>query len=177
MIDNIWLYLGFILVFVWIFTRAVRTYQSKHAFNIRISKKHLARLQSIPEPAKQMGFLRAVNPYIFEEMILTGLKKKGFSIKRGTSYSGDGGIDGEVKIGGKRVLIQAKRYKNYVSAADILRFGAICEKHRCFGLFIHTGKTGKLSKQNKISSVDIVSGSRLLDMFTNKRFVPHWLSH
>ncbi|OES24492.1 restriction endonuclease [Alteromonas macleodii] len=171
---NVWLELGAIGLLMFTVFYSWSRWRSKHAFNVRISKKHIKRLQKIPTPEQQMGFLRKVNPYIFEEMILSRIKQLGHRIKRGTKYSGDGGIDGRAFIRGKKVLIQAKRYKGHVSARDVEAFVAVCKQQKCFGLFVHTGRTGKLSKQMRAENVDIISGERLLSMFVERQFTPRW---
>lgn len=59
--------------------------------------------------------------------------------------AGDGGLDGQVIIDGEHWLIQAKRYSRAVSPAhveDFLTASPAVRPRR--GLFIHTGRTGKL---------------------------------
>ena len=63
---------------------------------------------------------------IFEEMILTALKKRGHKIIRNKKYTGDGGLDGQITMNGVEYLIQAKRYKNHINAAHVREFALIC---------------------------------------------------
>ena len=112
-----------------------------------------------------MAQLRSVNPFVFEEMILTALKKRGFKITRNKRYSGDGGIDGQVRIKNEHYLIQAKRYKNHINPAHVQTFVRLCRKRGEKGLFVHTGKTGKKSYQVvQNSDVTLISRKRLLNM-------------
>lgn len=124
----------------------------------------------INDPVQQFMYLRAVNHFVFEEMILSAFKKLGYKIKRNTRYTGDGGIDGRIFINKKLYLIQAKRYKSYISAKDVQEFSHICRKHRCKGLFIHTGKTGKMARTLISNNVDIVSGQRMLNLLMSIEF-------
>ena len=129
-------------------------------------------------PQAQFGYLRVTNPFVFEEMILSALKQQGHSITRNRRYTGDGGIDGRAKINNKRVLIQAKRYKSHINRQHVIDFVLLCKKYRCYGLFVHTGRTGKAARQAANSEyVDIVSGDRLLSLMTGKGFTPRWTIH
>ena len=102
---------------------------------------------------------------MFEEMILTSLKKKDFIIVRNDGYTGDGGIDGRAYYKDQHYLIQAKRYKGHIKAQDIVAFAKICERRKGKGLFVHTGKTGDTAKEAaKKVDVEIVSGVRLLEL-------------
>ncbi|HGM6747057.1 TPA: restriction endonuclease [Serratia marcescens] len=109
-------------------------------------------------------YLRKINPYVFEELLLLAFERQGYAVIRNTSYSGDGGLDGQVIIEGKTYLIQAKRYGRTITPSHITRFGALLRHHHCDGFFIHTGRTGQLSRvllQNH-PHVHLVSGRKLL---------------
>lgn len=149
--------------------------RSRHAFNVHISKKHLKRLRAIDNTRQQFGFLRAVDPFIFEEMVLTALDKLGYRIKRNSRYTGDGGIDGRVKIDGRWVLIQAKRYRAHINQQHVRAFAEICEKQKVSGIFIHTGKTSKATRLIKGAHIDIVSGDRMLEMLTACEYLPNYI--
>jgi restriction system protein len=135
----------------------------KHFRKIRSARKSLITLRSIEESAKQFSYIRKINPFVFEEMILTAFKDSGFKIKRNKRYTGDGGIDGRVFINGRVTLIQAKRYKGYITAQHVAEFERICSRRGCTGLFIHSGRTGKQAKANS-KVVVIVSGQRMLNL-------------
>lgn len=81
---------------------------------------------------------------------------------RNPRYSGDGGVDGVVWIGKVRVLIQMKRYRSFVRAADVLEFARVCAARKAPGFFIHTGRTGKASWAGQSDHVRIISAVRLL---------------
>jgi restriction system protein len=128
--------------------------------------RRLKQLSRINTPEQKISFLRGVDPFVFEEMILTTLKKRGYKIIRNKRYTGDGGIDGQVFINGHHYLIQAKRYKAHISAAHVQEFAQICRRRKARGLFVHTGKTGKQAAANAAAAkMEMISGQRLLDMF------------
>lgn len=134
----------------------------------------LARLPQLRDDAARMVWLRRMNPYVFEEMLLTALSRQGFRIKRNASYSGDGGMDGQVWIAGKRWLIQAKRYGAAISAQHVVAFGELASKEGCQGLFIHTGRTGEVSRKafRCRPAIILISGQRLLQLLAGDR---RWL--
>ena len=131
--------------------------------------QQLKRLKCTNTHAEKITALRGVNPLVFEEMILTALKRQGHKIKRNKRYSHDGGIDGAVIIKNTHYLIQAKRYTNHINPKHVQDFINICVKRRTKGLFIHTGITGKKSKDLvKNSNIEIIDGKRLTNMLTNQ---------
>lgn len=95
---------------------------------------------------KVINYLKKIDPYVFEELILSVLEKKKIKIQRNTSYSGDGGIDGIFHCKKGRVLIQCKRYSNYINYQDVRELAENVNKGKFYaGLFVHTGSTGKAS--------------------------------
>lgn len=133
----------------------------------------LERLPQLAGDAQRLTYLRKINPYVFEELLLLACECQGHPVKRNASYSGDGGLDGQVIIDGKKYFIQAKRYGRTITPSHIQDFGALLLKSRCEGFFIHTGRTGHLSRallQNH-PHVHLVSGQRLLDLLAGK---PCW---
>ncbi len=156
-----------IMIFISIFLLVLFSFKrrSKHKIYTRQSKREFKKIISMP-PATKISYLRTINPYVFEELILTALEQHGYKIQRGTKYSGDGGIDGHVKIDGEWCLIQAKRYSNHVKAEHIYEFDRVCKKNRTRGFFIHTGRTSK--KLNYLSNSKIISGDKMLNLFTSK---------
>ncbi|HHK8230822.1 TPA: restriction endonuclease [Serratia marcescens] len=130
----------------------------------------LQRLPQLAGDAQRLTYLRKINPYVFEELLLLACERQGHPVKRNSSYSGDGGLDGQVIIDGKQYFIQAKRYGRTITPSHIQDFGALLLKSQCEGFFIHTGRTGHLSRtllQNH-THVHLVSGQRLLDLLAGK---------
>lgn len=124
----------------------------------------IARIGPRENPARVFGYLRKVDPYVFEEMILTELESRGHAIKRNSRYSGDGGADGAFMLNGRRWLIQAKRYRGPVRTADIVAFDGLCRQLGARGLFVHTGRTTGTGRDTATESgfIRIVSGGDLI---------------
>ncbi|MDC7865015.1 restriction endonuclease [Pantoea ananatis] len=148
--------------------------QRRHGKYQKRAASALARLPKLRDDAARMVWLRKMNPYVFEEMLLTALSRQGFRIKRNASYSGDGGMDGQVWIAGQRWLIQAKRYGATINAQHVVAFGELARKEVCSGLFIHTGRTGEVSREafRCWPNVTLISGQRLLQLLAGDR---RWL--
>lgn len=119
-----------------------------------------------------MSRVRQMDSLAFEELILSAISKHGHKIKRGTSYSGDGGIDGQAWINGQHHLLQMKRYSSYIDCGHISDFIDVCKSQNTVGWFIHSGITGKKSESiAKGSSVQIVADSDLIFLLTGQKAV------
>ncbi|MBE0362138.1 hypothetical protein PULV_a3942 [Pseudoalteromonas ulvae UL12] len=158
--------IGFILFLLclYVLIPSKNRYSAKKKKYIKVASKKLKRLNEIDSFSGKISFLRiAVNPYVFEEMILTALQRQGHKIIRGNRYTHDGGVDGKVMIKGTTYFIQAKKYSNYVNPKHVAAFIELCGRHGVKGLFVHSGKTGDMSKsilQN--TQVKLVSGDKLI---------------
>ncbi|QNQ18639.1 restriction endonuclease [Kosakonia sp. SMBL-WEM22] len=121
-------------------------------------------LTRLPGDAQRLTYLRKISPYVFEELLLSAFERQGLIVVRNASYSGDGGLDGQVIIDGEHWLIQAKRYSRAVSPAHVEDFDRLLLQTGRRGLFIHTGRTGKMSRTIHTASprLRIISGQRLL---------------
>ncbi len=146
--------------------------RTKHSKNIKKGSDIIKKLKGFEGdyiPQKQISYLRKIDPFVFEELLLDCFKKKGYKIKRNTRYTGDRGIDGTVfNQKGQKILIQAKRYKSYVNLADLKEFKEVIVREKAFaGYFIHTGKTGKTSKLEQSDNMKIISGQKLINLIVN----------
>ena len=114
--------------------------------------------------AQRLSYLRKIDPYVFEELVLMSFREAGYAITRNRRYSGDGGVDGRMKKDGVRWYVQCKRYGGYICARHVDEFSAVCERAGVHGVFVHTGKTGVASKEvaRQDENITIVSGGRLL---------------
>ena len=146
-----------------------------HLYRIKKAKKILNKLKEIDKESNSGGkiilYLRKINPYVFEELVLTAIENTNIRIFRNKRYSGDGGIDGIFKIKQGKVLVQCKRYKSYINTKDVNELSTIVrEKKFYFGIFVHTGKTGLKSKEIiKIEkNVIFISGSLLIDLLMER---------
>ena len=92
--------------------------------------KRLRDRSTVIQLPEALGILRRMNPYAFEELLLTCCHEQGWEIERNFKYSGDGGIDGRVTIAGKLYLIQAKRYSSYINPQHIQKFHRVIEQEK-----------------------------------------------
>lgn len=143
--------------------------KQQHVYNRINAHRFLKKLKALETPQEQFYYLRGLDAFVFEEMILTSLKRKGFITVRNDGYTGDGGVDGRAYYNDQHYLIQAKRYKGHIKAKDIEAFAKICERRKGKGLFVHTGKTGDTAKAAaKTHKMEIVSGARLLALLLSE---------
>jgi restriction system protein len=140
--------------------------QRRHRCYRAMAERVLLQLPQLTGDAPRLVYLRRINPYVFEELLLLAFERQGHPVQRNTSYSGDGGLDGQVFIDGQRWLIQAKRYSKTITPAHIRDFATLLLRERCGGFFIHTGRTGNLSRLllHAYPQVQLISGQRLLNL-------------
>ena len=150
----------------------VRLPSTKHQQYIRLAERVLEQLRSgeVQLP-KALGILRKMNPYAFEELLLTCCQNQGWEIERNFRYTRDGGIDGRITIAGKLYLIQAKRYRGYINSKHIHDFNQVIQREKAYGgFFIHSGKTRELSKELlREYGISLISGQRLVDFVLGQR--------
>lgn len=142
----------------------------RHYRKRKTAKRVYGRIQEL-EDRSVIPYLRKIDPYVFEELVLVAFKKRGYRVYRNRRYSGDGGVDGMVRIGGRRVLIQDKRYREHICLTHVEAFDEVCRKRKARGLFIHTGRTGRGSREVVWNSprLDIISGDRLVALLKKER--------
>ena len=140
----------------------------KKRWRQKVSKRALERLQSFDGLPSKLAYLRQIDPFVFEELILDAFERRGCRVKRNKRYTGDGGIDGKLWINKQLYLVQAKRYSGHIKAAHVREFSALCKHHRSKGIFVHTGRTGRLAKEiaAQCPNVTRVSGERLIQLVT-----------
>ncbi|EFR6141843.1 restriction endonuclease [Salmonella enterica] len=136
----------------------------------RESAEHIIRkVAALQHPGQKIAYLRKVDPYAFEELILTLLQRKGFVIARNERYSGDGGIDGRFQHQNQLWLIQAKRYSGRIRAEHVSAFAEVLNQNECDGIFVHTGSTPSSVRAavnaGSTRRIEIISGDRLLALF------------
>lgn len=150
----------------------VRLPSSRHQQYIRQANLVLKQLRSgeVQLP-KAIAILRKMNPYAFEELLLTCCQERGWEIERNFKYTGDGGLDGRVTIGGKLYLIQAKRYCGYINPKHIRDFYKVIQGEEAHGgFFIHSGRTGELSKELlREYRISLLSGQRLVNFVLGQK--------
>lgn len=147
----------------------------KHLNNIEYASQVLQQFRSITPIVKLpivIATLRKISPYVFEELVLTCCLEQGWEIQRNFRYTGDGGIDGRVLILGKLYVIQVKRYANHINAEHIKDFLYCIEHERASGgFFVHSGITGRLSKEliRRSDKIILVSGQKLVNFVLGKQ--------
>ncbi|MGP0838167.1 restriction endonuclease [Serratia sp. CY85251] len=149
--------------------------QRRHRRYRAAAERVMVRLPQLSGEAQRLTYLRKINPYVFEELLLLAFERQGYAIARNASYSGDGGLDGTVFIAGRTYFIQAKRYGKAITPSHIRDFAALLQDARCEGFFIHTGRTGQLSRAllQAHPRVHLISGQKLLALLAGNA---EWLS-
>ena len=141
-----------------------------HKRRIRAARRTLARIEGWDAP-RIFGYLRKVDPLMFEELILESFARSGCRVRRNRRYSGDGGIDGHVWQDGGWAPVQCKRYSAHINPAHVTDFAAVLRRRRApVGLFVHTGRTGPASRDGAAHAhITIISGQRLVDLLRGAR--------
>lgn len=100
-----------------------------------------------------IGRFRKVNAFVAEEIMMECFRQAEFTIHKRRGYTRDGGRDGLVSLGpGLKYLVQVKRYKGYIDLSDVEDFARLTmnwmrrNEDIAGGFFIHSGKTGDLSR-------------------------------
>lgn len=140
----------------------------KHRRNRKRASQILKKLQTMQEP-QMFHYLRKIDPFVFEELILSAYSRSGKRVRRNRAYTGDGGVDGQVKINGHWHLIQAKRYGQTINPQHMIEFSELCARHNRKGLFVHTGRIGQKSRSGAGPSVEIISGQKLIELLRFSR--------
>lgn len=150
----------------------------RHKYRVKSSKKVIKTIKEIMEDKNNGGraisYLRKINPYVFEEVILTAIEESNVRVVRNKQYSNDGGIDGRISTKVGKILIQCKRYKSYINNKDVIELVEKVEENKCaYGVFAHTGKTGGKAKSTAIKSEKILylSGSNLISLITGENHI------
>lgn len=117
----------------------------KKPWRVSASKRWLKAFRTnkhIYSPGQRFAYIRKVDHFLWEDIIMTCFEERGYPIKR-TKMTRDGGSDGYVRINGKWIVIQAKRYSGSIAKAHVIELDRLVEKskHLDKGLFIHTGKS------------------------------------
>lgn len=145
------------------------TKRRRHKRKQKTAHRVIAKLNTFPDFPRKIAYLRKIDPFVFEELLLHSFEAQGFKVVRNRSYTGDGGIDGVFYLNEEKFLIQAKRYKGLVSTNHIHTINAMAVNQGCYAVFCHTGKTPKttLDFYRKHDSTLIISGEKLLNLISN----------
>ena len=162
-------FVQFIIIVIVFFLSIVFFFSKKrfnrHKHNQKKATQVLKKISSFEHQGQQIGYLRKIDPFVFEELLLNAFEFKGYKVIRNKKYTGDGGIDGIVfDHHGNKILIQAKRYASYINPQHIATFQLVLQKKKAVkGFFIHTGKTSSSTRdQFRHSNIILIGGSKLL---------------
>lgn len=154
-----------------------------HLYRIRQARKILFKLKEIAQQPNHepriLGYLRKINPFVFEELVLSVIEDSNIRITRNTRYTGDGGIDGIFHLKKGRVLIQCKRYKNHIDNKHVQELAQkVSQDKHYLGIFVHTGRTGEKSKTVASDSKNVVfvSGSNLVNFLLGKEHIETYIN-
>jgi restriction system protein len=145
--------------------------KTQKRWRIKISYKVLKKIKSFSGNGitpRTLAYLRKIDPFVFEEVILSAIKIQKLKIKRNSRYTYDGGIDGQFWSNRKHYLIQAKRYKGYITKSHVVEFKRLCSKNRSLGIFVHTGKIGKQTKLEFTKEMKSISDENLVSFLRNE---------
>lgn len=159
-------YLLPLVLFLYLLWNGGRRRKRRHERKQAQARRVIDKINTFPAFGQKLAYLRKIDAFTFEELLLEGFERRGFEVIRNRRYTGDGGIDGRVIIDGETWLIQAKRYTDYIAVGHVRDFQQLLETRRCRGFFCHTGKTRSGTK-NLISQdarLFLISGQRLLDL-------------
>ena len=162
---------AFVLIWCWFGRNGIR--RSRHLRMQKKARNQLDVINRLPEFRQRIAYLRKINAFVFEEMLMEAIERAGHSVYRNKRYTGDGGIDGKALIDGHYYLIQAKRYTGHVTTEHVSSFSQLVKKNKCRGIFCHTGKTRPATKDSirGIEYIEIISGQKLLDLLEGK-YIP-----
>lgn len=163
---NIWFYSILIVAILIIITKFFPRQNRRHKRYQRYAVNIYNKIKTLEYEGQKLNYLKKINPYVFEELILYALLQKGHKIIRNKSYSNDGGIDGKFYIENQLYFIQAKRYQNHINKKHVIDFEKTVIENNVKGIFCHTGRTGKGSKEfiYKSNYIELYSGSKLLKL-------------
>lgn len=161
---------------------------SRHKRNIERADRVMRKIQEIHASSKDpqacyaraFGYLRRIDPLIFEELILSCFERDGAIVTRNLKYTGDGGCDGQLKTPYGFGVLQCKRYKNAIDPKDVEHFKrVVCWHGATFGIFAHTGRTGPKSYEQIRANrhIFLLSGQALIDLIVYEGASLRWLEH
>ena len=149
----------------WLETRNAWIYWTKrrHRGNIQQARRILRTLRTFEHDGQIMMYLKKIDPYVFEELVIQLFDESGFAVWRTPSYSGDGGMDGKVyhpSLGW--CFIQSKRYNKSIRSEHVHTFVKLVGKRH--GFFVHSGTSSNVIRQDLAGTrIRMLSGSTLVD--------------
>ena len=65
-------------------------FRPRHYFKIKNGERVLKKLESFEHDGSKINYLKKIDPFVFEELVLSAFQSHGFKIKRNKRYTGDG---------------------------------------------------------------------------------------
>lgn len=165
------LYLIFWGVLFGLFILFYKKKYNRHKYNQDLATDILKKINEFSYSGQKINYLRKIDPFVFEELLLNSFLENGYKIKRNKKYTGDGGLDGTIyDEKGRKIIIQAKRYKSYITPTHVNEFKELTLTQNAFmGYFIHTGKTSdNLRLKHENSNIKIIGGTQLIELLQKK---------
>ncbi|MBU2790052.1 restriction endonuclease [Acidithiobacillus caldus] len=126
------------------------------------------RIRSVKEAddAQRIAYLRRLDPFVFEELVLDAFQRQGAVVLRSLRYSGDGGLDGRVYFRGEWYGLQCKRYKGDIPLRFLLDFRrSLTRAGLRRGFFVSTSNLSATAWQHFPDGVSSLSPTRFLELF------------
>jgi restriction system protein len=135
----------------------------RHQRNVATSRRLLALLSTFPHEGAVINYLRKVDPFVMEELVLSLFEAQGSFVLRNRAYTGDGGVDGAFYWPGRGwYAVQCKRYAAAINPGHARAFRDLARKHYRGGVLVHTGRTGDQSQEAMApAGLFLLSGSTL----------------
>lgn len=147
----------------------------RHRRNIKQARQILSKIRTFEHDGQVLTYLKRIDPYVFEELVVQLFIDAGLIGWRSPSYSGDGGMDGKVyypQFGW--CYIQSKRYNKAIRAQHIHDFIALVGKRH--GFFVHSGiSSGTIREYLRDTRVRMLSGSLLVRIVLHPILLSHIL--
>lgn len=149
------------LILLYLSPKLFRLFKPRAKWRVKHSKKIHRRLSKLASSEEKRDLLKELDPYLFEELVLTAYEQQGQRVRRNRRYSGDGGIDGMVWLKGKCHFVQSKLYTGYIKRRHLEEFDQLCRHRRVRGVFVYTGLLNSKLKQH-FKHISIISFDELL---------------
>jgi len=135
----------------------------RHRRKVLASRRVLTQLAALQHEGAVINYLRKVDPFVMEELVLSLLESQGLFVLRNRAYTGDGGVDGAFYWPGRGWhAVQSKRYSSAINPGHARAFRGLVQKHYRGGVLVHTGRTGDQSQEAMApAGLFLLSGSTL----------------
>jgi restriction endonuclease Mrr len=117
------------------------------------------------QKARTLAFLQSLEPKVFQGLICAVYRQKGYDVRE-TSFTKDGGVDGFLVQGARRLVLQCKRFKGDVGEPVVRDLFGTANHHNADGAVLVT--TGRVSRPAQMfsqgKSIELIDGQALLGL-------------